>query len=114
MNPAKCNEKYYINFLVATQQSYSCLEAEKTQGRTNKAFAHDALNRLLLRRQPSSSPLWSEAQPHIDSQRGVLVVDDTVLDKPYANKIELAAKHWSGKHKRVVKGMHDSDHSLVD
>ena len=105
MNPAKCNEKYYINFLVATQQSYSCLEAEKTQGRTNKAFAHDALNRLLLRRQPSSSPLWSEAQPHIDSQRGVWVVDDTVLDKPYANKIELAGKHWSGKHKRVVKGI---------
>jgi hypothetical protein len=49
--------------------------------------------------------LWSEAQPHIDSQRGVLVVDDTVLDKPYANKIELAGKHWSGKHKRVVKGI---------
>ncbi|MFP6722405.1 MAG: IS701 family transposase, partial [Candidatus Poribacteria bacterium] len=44
--------------------------------------------------------MWSEAQPHIDSQRGVWVVDDTVLDKPYANKIELA-----GKHKRVVKGM---------
>ena len=105
MNPAKCNEKYYINFLVATQQSYSCLEAEKTQGRTNKAFAHDALNRLLLRRQPSSSTLWSEAQPHIDSQRGVLVVDDTVLDKPDANKIELAGKHWSVKHKRVVKGI---------
>ena len=105
MNPAKCNEKYYINFLVATQQSYSCLEAEKTEGKTNKAFAHDALNRLLLRRQPSSSTLWSEAQPHIDSQRDVLVVDDTVLDKPDANKIELAGKHWSVKHKRVVKGI---------
>ena len=104
MNPAKCSQKYHINFLVATQPSYSCLQAEKTPGRTNKAFAHDALNRLLLRLQPSSSTLWSEAQPHIDSQRGVLVVDDTVLDKPYANKIELAGKHWSGKHKRVVKG----------
>ena len=33
------------------------------------------------------------------------MIDDIILDKPYANKIELAGKHWSGKHKRVVKGI---------
>ena len=49
MNPAKCNQKHYINFLVATQKSYSYLEAEKTQARADKQpFAHEALNRLLL------------------------------------------------------------------
>ena len=36
---------------------------------------------------------------------GVLVVDDTTLDKPYAREIELATWHWSGKHHRVVRGI---------
>ena len=35
-------------------------------------------------------------------QGGVLVVDDTTLDKPYAREIELVTWHWSGKHHRVV------------
>jgi hypothetical protein len=41
--------------------------------------------------------------------RGVPVVDDATLDKPYARKIELAHRHWSGKHHAVVEGRHASD-----
>lgn len=33
----------------------------------------------------------------------LLVIDDTILDKLYAKKIELVSKHWSGKHRSVVK-----------
>ena len=36
---------------------------------------------------------------------GVLVLDDTTLDKPYARKMELVTRHWSGKHRRVVSGI---------
>jgi putative transposase len=32
----------------------------------------------------------------------VLVVDDTTLDKPYAEKMDLVTRHWNGKHHRVV------------
>jgi len=35
----------------------------------------------------------------------VLVVDDTTLDKPSARKMALVTRHWSGKHKRVVRGI---------
>ena len=70
MREAKCNENHYIDFLVATQKSYSCLEAEKTPGQVDKAFAHDALNRLLQRLQSSPSRLWDEVQPHINKHRG--------------------------------------------
>ncbi|GAA6763561.1 transposase [Thermus hydrothermalis] len=34
-----------------------------------------------------------------------MVLDDTTLDKPYAQKMELVTYHWSGKHQRVVKGI---------
>lgn len=32
-------------------------------------------------------------------------MDDTTLDKPYSQKMELVAHFWSGKHHRVVKGL---------
>ena len=32
-------------------------------------------------------------------------MDDTTLDKPYANEIEHVTWHWSGKHNDVVKGI---------
>ena len=34
-----------------------------------------------------------------------VVLDDTTIEKPYAKKMELVTYHWSGKHKRVVKGI---------
>jgi hypothetical protein len=36
---------------------------------------------------------------------GLLVLDDTTLDKPYARNMELVTYHWSGKHRRVVRGV---------
>jgi len=36
--------------------------------------------------------------------RGVLVLDDRTLDQPYARRIGLPTRHWSGKHRRVVQG----------
>jgi hypothetical protein len=41
----------------------------------------------------------------IDRTIGYLVVDDTVLDKPYASQIPFVKKQYSGKHHRVVKGI---------
>ena len=35
----------------------------------------------------------------------MLVLDDSTLDKPYAQKIGLVTRHWSGKHKAVVRGV---------
>ena len=44
--------------------------------------------------------------PWVDpaTRRG-LVLDDTTLDKPYARKMELVVRHWSDKHRRVVRGI---------
>jgi putative transposase len=38
-------------------------------------------------------------------RQGILVIDDSTLDKPYARKIELVTRHWSGKHHAVVSGI---------
>jgi putative transposase len=37
--------------------------------------------------------------------RGLLLVDDSTLDKPSARAMDLVSYHWSGNHHRVVKGI---------
>jgi hypothetical protein len=69
------------------------------------APAHDAFTRLLHRQEPDPGALWLEAEPLVDRAQGVLVLDDSTLDKPYARKIELVTRHWSGKHRGVVRGI---------
>jgi hypothetical protein len=38
-------------------------------------------------------------------QKGMLVLDDSTLDKLYAQQMDLVTYHWSGKHQAVVKGI---------
>ena len=49
--------------------------------------------------------VWAEAAPLVQRDRGILVLDDNTLDKPYARQIGLVTRHWSGKHRRVVQGI---------
>ena len=54
---------------------------------------------------PLSNELWQEAKAYVELDQGMLVVDDTMLDKWYAKQMELVSRQWSGKHKRVVQGI---------
>jgi hypothetical protein len=105
MNRAKVNEYDYINFLIATQKAYTCMEAERVQPESANAPTHDAITRLLHRMEPSPEDLWKESQNHVSLGAGILVIDDSTLDKLYAQKMELVTRHWSGKHGRVVQGI---------
>jgi hypothetical protein len=67
--------------------------------------AHDAFTRLLHRLEPDPTTLWGEVRPLVDRSSGVLVIDDSTLDKPHARHIPLVTRHWSGKHYRVVDGI---------
>ncbi len=105
MNPPKCSELDYIHFLIAAQKVFSSVEASNTHPATEDVPAHDAYTRLLQRLPPDSQALWQEVQACIEHQGGVLVIDDSTLDKPYASKMALVTRHWSGKHGRVVQGI---------
>ena len=105
MNPPKCTEYDYINFVIATPSVYSCTEAARVQPPDANPPAHDSLNRLLYRLPADSEALWTEAKPAVKTDQGILVIDDSTLDKPYAQQMELVTRHWSGKHKQVVLGI---------
>jgi DDE superfamily endonuclease len=105
MSAAKVEPEGYIQFLIASPTQYSCVEAARVAPAEHDPPAHDAYNRLLTRLEPDPESLWQEAQAQVAFDDGVLVLDDSTLDKPYARKIDLVGWHWSGKHHRVVKGI---------
>lgn len=81
----------------------SATEAARVQPEHEQAPAHAAFTRFLQRLEPE--PLWHEAQTQMDLARGILVLDDSTLDKPYAMRMELLTRHWSGKLHAVVRGI---------
>ena len=100
MNPAKCDELDYIQFLIAAQKVFSNTEAAKCHPATNgDSPAHDAYTRLLHRCQSDGEALWQEVWSCVSVVGGVLVIDDSTLDKFYAHAMELLTQHWSGKHR---------------
>ena len=104
-NPRGCDDLDYIHFLIAAQRVFTCTEAARCQPEGSGTPAHDAFTRLLQREPPDTEALWQEVKPLVELRRGVLILDDTTLDKPYARRIEPVTWHWSGKHHRVVKGI---------
>lgn len=108
MNQRRCDESDYIEFLLAAQSAFGCVEASKSHPEGKQSAAHDAYTRLLTRRPLDPGALWDEAQSVAGQTLftgGMLVLDDTTLDKPYAQTMELVSRHWSGKHHRVVWGI---------
>jgi hypothetical protein len=106
MNPRRCTEEDYIDFLVATPKVATCTEAARVQpdDRPN-APAHDSFTRLLHRTEPDTDALWQEARPFVCLAGGLLMLDDSVLDKFHSRHVGLVGRFWSGKHKRVVLGI---------
>ena len=102
MKASKVDELDYINFLVAAQRVFSTTEMARIRQEEPNAPAHDAYTRLWRRIPPDTEASWREVAPFVRRDQGVLVIDDTTLDKPYARKMALVTRHWSGKHGRVV------------
>jgi len=105
MNPPKVTDEDYINFIIATPRDVTATEAERVQPESTNAPAHDAFTRLLQRLEPDPETLWQEAKTQIDFASGILILDDSTLEKPYSPLNALVYRHWSGKQKEVVEGI---------
>ena len=88
MNPAKCNDQDYIDFLIASQRAFTCTEAARCQPDDRQNVAHDSYNRLLERLPQNTEALWKESRALVDLKGGVLILEDTTIDKPYSEKMD--------------------------
>jgi len=92
----------YCQFLLASFHNFTqTYFAEHTD-----QWSHDQLNRLLREERISAGDLWRSVRNDIDfDPDGYLLFDDTVVSKPYAQKIESVRRQWSGSEKRVIEGI---------
>lgn len=69
--------------------------------------SHDSINRFLLRERYEAKDLFDTVKDLIDLKRGIVSVDDTVIEKHYSNPecAELIGYFWSGKYHKSIKGL---------
>lgn len=71
-------------------------------------LSHDAVTRFLSQQPLSDRDLWKVVKPQVravESDDGVLIIDDTVQEKPYTDESELITWHYDHSPGRTVKGI---------
>lgn len=74
----------------------------------NGEVSHDQVQRSLAGEEQTSADLWCVAKPHvrkIESPEGVMIVDDSIAEKPYTDENEIICWHYDHSKQRSVKGI---------
>jgi hypothetical protein len=72
------------------------------------AVGHDDVTRFLSEREYTNKDLWKLVKPtirQIETDDGVLVLDDTVEEKPYTDENDIIAWHYDHTFGRHIKGV---------
>ena len=72
------------------------------------ALSHDQITRFLSKSDFTSADLWQLVKPlvrQIQNEDAVLILDDSIEEKPYTDESELVCWHWDHCVKRSVKGI---------
>lgn len=70
--------------------------------------SHDQVQRMLAGETQTSADLWRIVKPHvrkIESAEGVLIVDDSIAEKPFTDENEIVCWHYDHAQQRNVKGI---------
>jgi hypothetical protein len=71
-------------------------------------LSHDQITRFLAQAPHSAADLWQIVKPHIrkiESAEGVLVVDDSIEEKPYSDENDIVCWHYDHTKGFSVKGI---------
>src|SRR5574341_2277466 len=71
-------------------------------------ISHDRVQRGLASEKRTSADLWRVVKPHvrqIESAEGVMIVDDSIAEKPYTDENEIICWHYDHSKDRLVKGI---------
>lgn len=74
----------------------------------NGEISHDQMQRSLAGEEQNSADLWRIAKPHIrkiERADGVMIVDDSIGEKPYTDENEIICWHYDHSQQRTVKGI---------
>ena len=99
MHPTRLD---YCQYLLSSQINYTLTNYADH----HEHFSHDALNRYLRGERLTSRMIWESVKPLLEStENGILIFDDSVLDKNHSHKIELVRRQYSGNAHGIIKGI---------
>jgi len=97
----KCNKELYCQFLIASQKEFGATNLSSFKS----GVSHDNVTRWLTKTKLTPNVLWEHTKGLVDMDSGYLLLDDSVLDKTFSNKISLAKWMYSGTTHRLTKGI---------
>ena len=71
-------------------------------------ISHDQVTRMLSSSKMTSKAWWKLVKPHvrkIEQENGVMIIDDSIVEKPYTDENELICWHYDHAQGKTVKGI---------
>lgn len=95
----------YTDYLLC---SFSQTSATGLSALVEGAVSHDQITRMLSGEKRTSADLWREVKPgvrQVQSPDGVMIVDDSIEEKPYTDESDLVCSHWDHAKGHYVRGV---------
>ncbi len=95
----------YSDYLLSAFSHTTATGLSKMTGGT---VSHDKITRFLSEKELDSRALWRLVKPlarELEGEEGVLIIDDTIEEKPYTDESELVCWHYDHSKGRNLKGI---------
>lgn len=97
-----CSRELYCTFLQVTAQRYSAFSLSEV---SPEELSHDAVSRWLSDTTCQPKDIWEAAKRDVLRTTGVIIGDETVLDKSRSEKVELVHWQYSGDEHDIIRGI---------
>jgi hypothetical protein len=95
----------YADYLLA---SFGATTATGLSQLLEGAVSHDQVSRYLAGTKKTATDLWRTVKPfvrEVQSAAGVLIIDDSIEEKPYTDENDIVCWHYDHSKDRVLKGI---------
>src|SRR5258708_601482 len=95
----------YSDYLIS---SFGATTATGLSNLLEGDVSHDQVTRFLASPERTSAELWQRVKPHVREVQcadGVLIIDDSVAEKPFSDENEIVCWHYDHSTQRQVKGI---------
>lgn len=102
MSKSLCSSNLYKKFLMVTSQKYSALSLSQI---SPSPLSHDSISRWLSTAKCQPKDIWRVVKPKVLNTKGVLIFDDSIIDKTRSKKIGLTKWQYSGTRHDIIRGI---------
>ena len=95
----------YVDYLIS---SFGATTAKGLSNLFDGELSHDKITRLLASPAQTAANLWLLVKPlvrQVESEDGVLIIDDSISHKPFTDENEIICWHYDHTTGRTVKGI---------